>query len=211
MSKRSLFLPLLKLTVLLNWRNLFQDLTMLKFSRFVFIFFFSPLAFHFHSSISWNSLVNHWISILHVLKATHVFNELNVFNSYVNCLPGSASPFGYYYFTFNIFFVFNFCRARVSTNKDSCVVEDEGRVGSLNVEWNSFLPRTKWCNFTKLMIYAWIEKKDGWLHSRLKNLLLTSVLTYSRKTHSECLGLNRSFIRRLCWRLSVLNFHSGHL
>ena len=37
-------------------------------------------------------------------------------------------------FTFNIFFVLNFCRARVSTNKDSCVVEDEGRVGSLNVE-----------------------------------------------------------------------------
>ena len=68
------------------------------------------------------------------LKATHVFNELNVFNSYINWLPGSASPFGYYYFTFNIFFVFNFCRARVSTNKDSCVVEDEGRVGSLNVE-----------------------------------------------------------------------------
>lgn len=105
-------------------------------------------------------------------------------------------------FTFNIFFVLNFCRARVSANKDSCVVEDEGRVGSLNVEWNSFLPRTKWCNFTRLIIYAWTEKKDGWLHSRLKNLLLTSVLTYSRKTHSECLGLKRSFIGRLCWRLS---------
>ena len=37
-------------------------------------------------------------------------------------------------FTFNIFLVLNFCIARVSTNKDSCVVEDEGRVGSLNVE-----------------------------------------------------------------------------
>ena len=35
----------------------------------------------------------------------------------------------------------------MSTNKDSCVVEDEGRVGSLNVEGYS-------CNFTKLMIYA---------------------------------------------------------
>ena len=43
-------------------------------------FFFSQLAFHFHSSISWNSLVNHWISILHVLKAAQVFNEQNIKN-----------------------------------------------------------------------------------------------------------------------------------
>ena len=43
-------------------------------------FFFSKLAFHFHSSISWNSLVNHWISILHVLKAAQVFNEQNIKN-----------------------------------------------------------------------------------------------------------------------------------